>query len=122
MAAAFFNELADPGTVQAVSAGTEPAPAVHPVVVEAMSEVGIDLGSNRPQQLTPELASGATLLVTMGCGDQCPFVPGLEVTDWPLPDPKERPLAEVRTIRDNIRARVQTLVKARGWHRRPSAL
>ena len=121
MAAAFFNELADPGPVRAVSAGTEPAPAVHPVVVEAMREVGIDLGSNRPQKLTPELASGATLLVTMGCGDQCPFVPGLEVTDWPLPDPKERPLAEVRTIRDDIRARVQTLVKARGWQRRPSA-
>jgi arsenate reductase (thioredoxin) len=120
MAAAFFNELADPGAARAISAGTQPASAVHPVVVEVMTEAGIDLAGNRPQRLTPELAQDATLLVTMGCGDECPFVPGLEVADWPLPDPKDRPLTEVRSIRDDIRARVLTLVKSRGW-RRPIA-
>ena len=118
MAAAFFNELADPGAARATSAGTQPAIAVHPVVVEVMREAGIDLGGNRPQRLTPELAKDATLLVTMGCGDQCPFVPGLDVADWALPDPKDRPLAEVRSIRDDIRERVLTLLKSRGWQRR----
>ena len=117
MAAAFFNELADPGQARAASAGTQPTHAVHPVVVEAMREAGVDLAGSRPQQLTPELATDATLLVTMGCGDRCPFVPGLEVTDWPLSDPKDRPLAEVRTIRDDIRSRVLALVKSRGWER-----
>ena len=117
MAAAFFNELADPGRARAASAGTQPTHAVHPVVVEAMREAGVDLAGSRPQQLTPELATDATLLVTMGCGDRCPFVPGLEVTDWPLSDPKDRPLAEVRTIRDDIRSRVLALVKSRGWER-----
>ena len=117
MAAAFFNELADPGAAQATSAGTQPAVAVHPVVVEVMREAGIDLARHRPQRLTPELAKNAMLLVTMGCGDQCPFVPGLEVADWPLPDPKDRPLTEVRSIRDDIRSRVLALVKSRGWQR-----
>jgi len=118
MAAAFFNELADSRQARAVSAGTRPALTIHPVVVDAMREAGVDLAGNRPRKLTPELAEDATLLVTMGCGDQCPFVPGLEVADWPLPDPKDRPLAEVRAIRDDIRSRVSTLVKARGWDRR----
>ena len=117
MAAAFFNELADPGAARAISAGTQPAIAVHPVVVEVMTEAGINLAGNRPQKLTPELAKDATLLVTMGCGDECPFVPGLEVADWALPDPKDRPLTEVRSIRDDIRSRVLTLVKSRGWQR-----
>jgi arsenate reductase len=121
MAAAFFNELVDPGTARALSAGTQPAATVHPVVVEVMKEAGVDLASIRPRRLTPELAQDATLLVTMGCGGQCPFVPGLEVTDWPLTDPKDRPLSEVRLIRDDIRSRVLTLVKARGWDR-PAAL
>ncbi len=117
MAAAFFNELADPVRARAISAGTEPAARVHPIVIEAMRETGFDLTSDRPRRLTPELATNATLLVTMGCGDQCPFVPGLEVEDWPLPDPKDRPLSEVRTIRDDIRSRVLALVKLRGWQR-----
>jgi arsenate reductase len=121
IAAAFFNELVDPGAARALSAGTQPAATVHPVVVEVMKEAGVDLTSIRPRRLTPELAQDATLLVTMGCGDQCPFVPGLEVADWPLPDPKDRPLPEVRLIRDDIRSRVLTLVKARGWAR-PAAL
>jgi arsenate reductase len=117
MAAAFFNELADPSLARAVSAGTQPADAVHPVVVTAMREAGIDLSDQRPRPLTTELARNATLLVTMGCGDQCPVVPGLEVSDWPLADPKDRPLADVRAIRDVIRARVLSLVKSRGWDR-----
>ena len=115
MAAAFFNELADPERARAISAGTQPADAVHPVVVEAMKEVGLDISGQRPRRITRELAQNARLLVTMGCGDQCPVVPGMEMSDWPLPDPKDRPLAEVRTIRDDIRARVQRLVTSRGW-------
>jgi protein-tyrosine-phosphatase len=115
MAAAFFNELADPELAYAVSAGTQPADVVHPAVVDVMKEAGIDVSGQRPQRLTPELAGDATLLVTMGCGDQCPVVAGLEVFDWPLADPKDRPLADVRTIRDDIRARILGLVRSRGW-------
>jgi len=118
MAAAFFNELADPGLARALSAGTQPADAVHPVVVDVMKEAGIDLRSQRPRRITPELLGNARLLVTMGCGDQCPIVPGLELSDWLLPDPKDRPLAEVRAIRDDIRLRVLRLVTSRGWGRR----
>jgi len=115
MAAAFFNELADPERARAISAGTQPADAIHPVVVEVMKEAGIDVSGQRPRRITPELARNARLLVTMGCGDQCPFVPGLELSDWPLPDPKDRPLAEVRTIREDIHLRVLRLVTSRGW-------
>ena len=115
MAAAFFNELADPERARAISAGTQPADAVHPVVVEVMKEVGLDISGQRPRRITRELAQNARLLVTMGCGDQCPVVPGMEMSDWPLLDPKDRPLAEVRTIRDDIRARVVRLVTSRGW-------
>ena len=115
MAAAWFNALADPAKAHAISAGTQPGDRVHPVVVEAMQDVAIDVASNRPQRLTAELAKGATLLVTMGCGDECPFVPGLVTDDWPLPDPKGRPLGEVRAIRDDIRRRVAELLSARGW-------
>ena len=115
MAAAFFNELADPERARAISAGTQPADAIHPVVVEVMKEVGLDISGQRPRRITRELAQNARLLVTMGCGDQCPVVPGMEVSDWPLPDPKDRPLGEVRTIRDDIRARVLGLVTSRGW-------
>jgi arsenate reductase len=110
MAAAFFNALADPQRVRALSAGTRPAKTVHPAVVTAMREVGIDLADQHPRLLTPELAAGAALLVTMGCGEECPVVPGARVEDWPLPDPKDQPLDEVRKIRDEIRARVATLV------------
>ena len=83
MAAAFFNRLADARLAQAVSAGTQPAEQVHPVVVTAMAEVGIDLAAAKPQKLTAELAQGADLLITMGCGDECPYVPGLRREDWP---------------------------------------
>ncbi len=115
MAAAFFNTLADPAQAHAISAGTAPGERVHPEVVTVMQELGIDLGSARPQKLTAELATGAELLVTMGCGDQCPVVPGLRLDDWPLEDPKSRPLAEVRRIRDDIRGRVLDLVTREGW-------
>jgi len=110
MAAAFFSRLADPACARAISAGTRPAEHVHPEVVEAMREVGIDLSQARPQKLTPELAADGDLLITMGCGDECPYVPGLRRDDWPLDDPKDQPLARVREIRDEIRARVKRLI------------
>ena len=115
MAAAWFNALADPARARAVSAGTQPGDRVHPVVVDVMREAGIDVSANRPQRLTADLARGAELLVTMGCGDECPFVPGLQTDDWPLPDPKGRPIEEVRATRDAIKARVAELVRARRW-------
>jgi arsenate reductase len=115
MAAAFFSALADPAQATAVSAGTQPGDRVHPEVIEVMREVGIDLSAAHPQRLTDALIQGATLLITMGCSDECPYVPGLARDDWPLPDPKHRPLEEVRQIRDEIRDRVATLVQSRGW-------
>jgi arsenate reductase len=88
---------------------------VHPVVVETMREAGIDLSGVRPQKLTDELAAGANLLITMGCGDQCPHVPGLRRDDWPLADPKDQRMARVRAIRDEIRARVEALIATEDW-------
>ena len=102
MAAAWFNALADPAKAEATSAGTQPAEHVHPVVVDVMRDAGIDVAGNQPQRLTADLARGSTLLVTMGCGDECPFVPGLATDDWPLPDPKGQPIDTVRQIRDDI--------------------
>ena len=116
MAAAFFNAVADPATARATSAGTRPGSAVHPEVVAVMNEIGIDLRSATPRRLTDELAAGVNMLVTMGCGEECPYVPGVERDDWALPDPKGRPLEEVRAIRDEIRARVAALVESRGWN------
>ena len=110
MAAAFFNQLADPVKARAVSAGTSPGQQVHPEVVAVMQEAGIDLSEARPRKLTAELAETAQLLITMGCGDECPYVPGLRRDDWPLPDPKGQPIERVRAIRDEIRARVEALV------------
>ena len=121
MAAAFFNALADPEKAVALSAGTEPGPRVHPEVVAVMKEVGLDLSAAVPRQLTPELARGAALLVTMGCGEGCPAVPGLRREDWPLEDPKGRPLERVREIRDEIRRRVRELIERSGWTRAPGA-
>lgn len=110
MAAAFFNQLADREKAEAVSAGTEPGLRVHPEVLAAMQEMGIDLSNAKPQKLTEELARDAQLLITMGCGDECPYVPGLRRDDWPLRDPKGQPMEEVRAIRDDIRDRVQSLL------------
>jgi len=115
IAAALFNRLADPAKARAVSAGTKPGPRVHPEVVAVLREVGIDLGSSSPRLLTHELAATAHLMITMGCGDACPVVPGLVMLDWPIPDPAERPLDDVRRIRDEIRARVVALLQERGW-------
>jgi arsenate reductase len=115
MAAAFFDALADPARARALSAGTEPAERVHPEVVEAMREVGLDLSRAAPRRLTDELARRALLLVTMGCGEACPAVPGLRREDWPLDDPKGRAPEAVRRIRDEIRARVRALLAREGW-------
>ena len=111
MAAAFFNQLADRQKAEAVSAGTEPGVRVHPEVLAVMQEVGIDLSNAKPQKLTDDLAREAQLLITMGCGDKCPYVPGLRRDDWPLRDPKGQPMEEVRAIRDEIRSRVQLLLR-----------
>jgi protein-tyrosine-phosphatase len=110
MSAAFFNQLADPKRALAISAGTQPAEHVHPVVVEVMREVGIDLSHAKPQKLTAELAQDAEILITMGCGDDCPYVPGLRRDDWPLPDPKDQVIDSVRQTRDEIRRRVLDLL------------
>jgi arsenate reductase len=115
MAAAFFNALADPQKARAISAGTEPGDRVHPEVLDAMRDAGIDLSSAVPRRLTPELASEAQWLITMGCGDQCPFVPGTQVDDWPIDDPKGKTRAEVTRIRDDIRGRVRALVEKQAW-------
>jgi arsenate reductase len=115
MAAAWFNRLADPARARAVSAGTAPGPRVHPEVLAAMREVGIDLSGATPQRLTDALAGAAQMLITMGCGEACPFVPGLLRDDWPLEDPKGKPIERVRAIRDEVKARVEALVAARGW-------
>lgn len=115
MAAAFFNTLADPKRARAVSAGTRPGTAVHPEVVTAMREVDIDLSNATPQYLSTELSNDAHILITMGCGDQCPLVPGVERDDWPLDDPKGQPVETVRRIRDEIRKKVEELVKERKW-------
>lgn len=117
MAAAWFNALCDPARARALSAGTAPGPRVHPEVAVAMAEVGVDLSNATPRLLTDELARGAGLLVTMGCGDACPHVPGLRRDDWPLEDPKGKPVARVREIRDEIRARVVALLAREGWAR-----
>ena len=115
IAAAWFKQLANPAIARALCAGTRPAERVHPEVVEAMREVGIDLARARPTLLTPALAAGADLLVTMGCGDECPLLPGVKRDDWPLEDPKGQPAARVREIRDEIRGRVWELIAREGW-------
>lgn len=119
MAAAFFNRLADPLRARAISAGTSPGHRVHPEVIAAMAEIGIDLGGAVPRRLTDDLARGAAWLITMGCGEHCPLVVGARVEDWPLPDPKDRPFDEVRRVRDEIAHRIDTLVTREGWRRSP---
>jgi arsenate reductase len=115
MAAALFNRHASAAKARAISAGTTPAERVHPEVVDVMREVGMDLENAKPQRLTEELAARAQFLVTMGCGDQCPVVPGTRREDWPLEDPKGKPRERVRAIRDDIEARVRALITANGW-------
>jgi arsenate reductase len=115
MAAAWFNALSDSARARAVSAGTEPGTRVHPEVLAAMREVGIDLAGVSPQKLTEELAATASILVTMGCGEACPVVPGIRRMDWPLEDPKNKPIERVRQIRDEVRDRVAELLAAQQW-------
>jgi arsenate reductase len=115
MAAAMFNALADKTKAQAVSAGTEPGPRVHPEVLQAMREVGVDLEGVSPRKLTDELAKESAILITMGCGEQCPHIPGLRRMDWPLEDPKGKPVERVREIRDEVKTRVEELLRSEGW-------
>jgi arsenate reductase len=115
MAAAWLSKVSDPRKVRAVSAGTQPGVRVHPEVVQVLREEGIDLSIVKPQFLSNDLAQQASLLVTMGCGDACPYVPGLKKLDWPLPDPKGQPVESVRQIRDEIRRRVVALATEHGW-------
>ena len=110
MAAAFFNALADPAKARAISAGTEPAGEVHPEVVDAMREVGIDLTDQTPTKLSWDTAREADVIVSMGCGDACPVFPGKRYEDWDLDDPAGLDVHAVRSIRDDIRLRVQRLI------------
>ena len=110
MARALFDRAAD-GRHSAESAGTTPAEQLHPEVVEVMSELGIDVSARAPQRLTHDLAEHADIVVTMGCGDQCPFIPGKRYLDWDLPDPQGQPTAAVRRTRDEIAARVAALIR-----------
>jgi arsenate reductase len=114
MSAGFFNKYADASKAHAISAGTQPGDRVHPEVIQVMSEVGVDLSSVKPQRLTPELAQDAEILITMGCGDECPFIPGLRRDDWPLPDPKGRPIEQVKEIRNDIERRVIAFIQQQG--------
>jgi arsenate reductase (thioredoxin) len=109
ISAALFERAAE-GRHEASSAGTTPAERVHPEVVEAMRELGVDLTGRTPRKLTRELAERADVVVTMGCGDECPYIPGKRYIDWDLPDPKGRPVDEVRAIRDDIARRVAGLL------------
>lgn len=115
MAAAWFNQIADPAKARAISAGTQPSDHVHPIVVEAMKEKGIDLSKVEPRKLTGDLAKGAAFLITMGCGESCPYIPGVPILDWPLPDPKGQGIEPVRLIRDEVESRVRSFVQEHGW-------
>ena len=110
MAAAIFNAFADPEIARAVSAGTHPAERVHPEVVQVMHEVGVDLSGATPRGLSDGITREANWLITMGCGEQCPVIPGVRRDDWPIDDPKGKPLAEVRRIREDIELRVRSLL------------
>jgi arsenate reductase len=115
MAAAIFNHHANPKRARAYSAGTRPAGAVHPEVVAVLQEKGLDISEARPQYLSSDLCRDAHIVITMGCGDECPLVPGVEREDWPLDDPKDQPIESVRLIRDDIHARVVALIEERNW-------
>jgi glycerol uptake facilitator-like aquaporin len=112
MAAALFNNYGNSAECCAISAGTQPAAYVHPEVVEVMREIGIDLSDAKPQKLTAELARTASVLVTMGCGEECPYVPGVRIIDWALPDPKGKSRDSVRATRDEIHERVKSLLRS----------
>ncbi len=115
MAASFFNKLANPALARAFSAGTNPAQELHPGVVRVMQEIGIDLSEVVPQKLTEALAKRAQMLITMGCGESCPVIPGVQREDWPLPDPRGASLDQIRAIREEIHDRVMQLIQKKGW-------
>ncbi len=117
MAAALFNAAADPAKAKAVSAGTSPGPQVHPEVVIAMREIGIELSAAVPRAFSAELVEGASWLITMGCGDSCPIVTGAHRDDWPIEDPKGQSLEDVRRIRDEVAGRVSAWIRSQGWGR-----
>ena len=119
MAAAFFNAMADPRKACAISAGTHPGERVHPAVVSVMRELGLDLANARPQKLTSDLAKGVHALITMGCGDACPIFPGKRYLDWQVDDPAGQPIEKVRSIRDDIRGRVEALIRELGIAAQP---
>ena len=110
IAAALFNKYADRSRARAISAGTQPAARVHPEVVDAMKQRGIDVSTATPQRLTPELASRSNWLITMGCGDECPVVPGVTRDDWPIQDPRGQSPETVGAIIDDIDDRVRKLI------------
>ena len=110
IAAALFNKYADPSKARAISAGTQPADRVHPEVVAALRDRGLDIAGATPQRLTAELAATANWLITMGCGDECPVVPGVRRDDWPIPDPKGQPRAAVDGIINDIDRRARTFI------------
>lgn len=111
MAAGFLRTLAG-DSVEVLSAGTTPADTINPVVVEAMNEVGVDLSEQTPKVLDPDVVKASDVVITMGCGDECPYFPGTTYLDWELPDPAGKDLAAVRPIRDEIRRRVQDLLES----------
>ncbi len=113
MALGWFEHLAD-GRAVAFSGGSEPAETVNPSAVAAMNEVGIDLSGYQPKRWTDEVIAAADVVVTMGCGDTCPYVPGTRYEDWPVPDPAGLPIESVRPIRDEIGARVRALIAELG--------
>lgn len=113
MAAALARRLGG-GRVIVRSAGSAPGERVHPVVVDAMREIGVDLGRELPKLLTPDAVRAADVVITMGCGDACPVFPGRRYLDWKVPDPKDRPIGDVRAIRDEIRGRVEDLLRELG--------
>jgi arsenate reductase (thioredoxin) len=117
IAAALFNLYADPSKARAISAGTRPAERVHPEVVEVMRSRGIDLSQARPQKLSEALAADANWLITMGCGDDCPVVPGCQRDDWPLLDPKGQSAETVKAIASDIDQRVRELIRAHAWQK-----
>lgn len=115
MAAAFFNKFADPSKARAISAGTQPVDQVHLRVRMAMSEVDIDLSGAKPTKLTPELATGASYLITMGCKENCPYIPNVTMMDWPFEDPNGKELDQVRVTRDMIKAKVLSFLAEKLW-------
>lgn len=120
IAAAFFNAAADPDKARAFSAGTEPAEQLHPAVLEAMREIGLDLSERRPTGIELKEILDVHYLVTMGCGQHiCPVIPAPRREDWPLPDLAGQPLDKVRKARDEIRTRVRALVDMQHWNRQP---